>query len=376
MSVSRLKRRLRYAGLMVVATLLTLVVLEGLASLGFFIAAVATRSQPALAERNHTQFDAELGWVSKPGMRLRDLYGPGIDLNTNAQGFRGTVEFSKEVPDDKTRVICSGDSFTLGYGVRDGETWCAQLASLQPSFQTVNMGQGGYGVDQAYLWYMRDGEKLQHDLHLFSFIYDDFVRMTRSRFLGYAKPTLSLVDGEIQIGNVPVPRRAYLLPWFTQNSGLLDELRSFAALRSLVRTMSSGRTSDGRLSDSVRVALAAFEQLAARNREHGSMLVLVYLPVEEDYTPGSFDRLRATLADWARTHGVEFVDLVPDYRTMPADQAMSLFIPEGASAFPDAAGHYSKFGNRVIAGYLHRHLSALLSATPSAEMRSPEAAGE
>ena len=86
-----------------------------------------------------------------------------------------------------------------------------------------------------------------------------------SRFLGYAKPTLSLADREIQIENVPVPRRAYLLPWFTQNSGLLDELRSFAAIRSLVRKLTPSETSDGRLSDSVRVALAAFEQLATRN---------------------------------------------------------------------------------------------------------------
>ena len=28
------------------------------------------------------------------------------------------------------------------------------------------MGQGGYGIDQAYLWYKRDGTKLDHDVQI------------------------------------------------------------------------------------------------------------------------------------------------------------------------------------------------------------------
>jgi hypothetical protein len=46
------------------------------------------------------------------------------------------------------------------------------------------MGQGGHGVDQAYLWYKRDGVKLKHDFLLFAFITLDFQRMQQRDFLG------------------------------------------------------------------------------------------------------------------------------------------------------------------------------------------------
>ena len=62
--------------------------------------------------------------------------------------------------------------------------------SLDPRLETLNMGQGGYGVDQAYLWYKRDAAKFEHQVHLLAFITDDFVRMQSDRFRGYGKPVI------------------------------------------------------------------------------------------------------------------------------------------------------------------------------------------
>ena len=41
------------------------------------------------------------------------IHGPGIGVHTNARGFRGTREVDA-MPSSRTRVICSGDSFTFG----------------------------------------------------------------------------------------------------------------------------------------------------------------------------------------------------------------------------------------------------------------------
>ncbi len=89
------------------------------------------------------------------------------------------------------RLVCSGDSFTFGYGVGDEATWCALLATIPPGIETVNMGQGGYGLDQAYLWYRRDGLHLGHQVHVMALITRDFERMASDRFVGYGKPLLS-----------------------------------------------------------------------------------------------------------------------------------------------------------------------------------------
>ena len=60
--------------------------------------------------------------------------------------------------------------------------------------QTVNMGQAPLGIDQAYLWYERDGSKLDVDLHIMAFIYA-IARMTFTSHWGYGKPIL-VVENE------------------------------------------------------------------------------------------------------------------------------------------------------------------------------------
>ena len=159
-----------------------------------------------MAERIHTRYDDLLGWVNMENVVLRDLYGKGVYLRTNSQGFRANKDYDVSPPPDKLRIVCSGDSFTLGYGVDNDHTWCQLRANRDDSFQTVNMGQGGYGIDQIYLWYERDGSRLEHDIHLFTFITADFWRMRHRSFHGYGKPFLTLRDGELAVENVPVPR--------------------------------------------------------------------------------------------------------------------------------------------------------------------------
>ena len=44
-------------------------------------------------------------------------------------------------------------------GVGNDDVWCKLLESIDNRIETVNLGQGGYGVDQAYLWYKRNSFK-------------------------------------------------------------------------------------------------------------------------------------------------------------------------------------------------------------------------
>ncbi len=72
--------------------------------------------------------------------------------------------------------------------------------------QTVNMGQSGYGVDQDYLWYKRDGAQLDANVLLFAVVAQDFFRMTNDNFIGYRKPVLRTRDRALVIENVRCPR--------------------------------------------------------------------------------------------------------------------------------------------------------------------------
>ena len=66
--------------------------------------------------------------------------------------------------------------------------------------ETVNLGQGGYGVDRAYLWYKRNETNLEHDIVVLAFISDDSWRMESDTFFGYGKPYLTIRDGELFSG--------------------------------------------------------------------------------------------------------------------------------------------------------------------------------
>lgn len=347
----------------IVAVLMILVLCEGLSSL-ILVAQHATLTPP-VAERQHTRYDADLGWVSAPNVNLPDMYGPGIGLQTNSQGFRSDHPFDAAVPAGQQRIICSGDSFTLGYGVDNYNNWCALLDSINPAWQTVNMGQGGYGIDQAYLWYKRDGVALDHNIHLFTFITNDFERMQQPEFLGYGKPLLRLRDGALEVTNVPVPRRAFYAPWLTQNSGLLSQLKIVQLMTQHFQPANSVAAPPPAGSEPQQIVAKIIEDLQRLNQQEGSTLILVYLPTRGDYDPATAattDRWRQTIAQIAAEHNILFFDLVEDFRRLPADSLYLLFIPEDNAYFPAAAGHYSVRGNEFIAQTLYDRLQGIADA--------------
>jgi hypothetical protein len=351
---SLLRRVLGFA----VRCLIVLVVLEGAASLIWLALSLPEALRPPLAERLHTQYDPELGWVNTPSTRIEDFYGPGAGLSINSQGFRSRRDFTRQVPAGRLRVVCSGDSFTLGYGVSDDETWCAQLEALDPRIESVNMGQGGYGVDQAYLWYARDARPFDHQVLLFAFIREDFARMQNEKFLHYGKPILRLEESGLRAHNVPVPRSAYRAPWIVRNAQLVGELRSAQLMLPLVQTLLPERDTYLPMAELAELTGGVFDELDRLNRERGSRLVLIYLPMRRDYA-SQRDPWRRRVRAEARNRRIPFVDLVDAARRLPTRQFQALFIPDGSVEYLGADGHYNAAGNAWVAEQILTRLEAL-----------------
>lgn len=356
--MSKLKLALKLLLVYLLVPIMAFLLFEGLTSTILFVEKLAN-TKP-LAERLHTRYDPELGWVNIPNTHFADFYGPGLNLNINNQGFRSTEDFTVEVPPGQVRAICAGDSFTLSFGVSDDQGWCYLLSVLEPRLQTVNMGQGGYGIDQAYLWYKRDGDKVRHNITLFAFITSDFDRMQRGIFLGYGKPVLKVENDALVLTNVPAPRQGYLLPWTTPPyQSAFDELKS---VQWLSQTFFKNKGSSSEPIDEPEVQTVAgkiLEDMARISKERDSELVLVYLPTWASYTPDvKTDTRRRYARQGAAKLGLPFIDLVEDFRNLPEDDIKGLFIPNGAIDFPGAAGHYSAEGNEYIARQLYKKMMA------------------
>ncbi len=336
---------------------LAFLLIEGISSTIIFYRTL--QNTKPVAERLHTRYDPELGWVNIPNTTIENMYGPGLSVRINGQGFRNDEDFTEEIPTGKVRLICSGDSFTFSFGVDNNQTWCYLLSTLNPHWQTVNMGQGGYGIDQAYLWYKRDGARLKHNIQIFAFITADFDRMQRGIFLGYGKPILKVENDRLIIDNVPVPRQGFVLPWTTTPyQAAFDELRSVQLLRQTF--FQNQDTSKPPIDEPAVQAVAEkiLEDLVRLNHERNSTLVLVYLPVQASHRPDlKTDTRRRYISQGAAANDIVFIDLVEDFRKLSEDDIDELFIPNGAIDFPGAAGHYSAKGNEYIANRLYEELT-------------------
>jgi len=347
------------AGLAVLSLLIGAVFLfliEGFSSF-VLLAGKAFGHQAPLARQRYTRYDPQLGWVSIPNTYVADMYGPGAHLRINSQGFRGDEEVSRLVPAGKIRVICSGDSFTLGYGVSDDRTWCHDLALIDRRLETVNMGQGGYGLDQAYLWYARDGVAFNQDVHIFAFIGSDLRRMASDRFEGYFKPTLAIQDGHLVTRNVPVPQIGSWGRWVQRLMAFRD-LQSVALMRRVL--FRNALQADGAISPAILdVADRVFDQLAELNRKKKSQLVVAFLPTEGEYRQGMPDYI-AKLKKNVLGKGIMWIDLMDDFRRMPAEEAQRLFLTEGdIPRYKSAAGHYTNEGNDLVARLLYRRITEI-----------------
>jgi hypothetical protein len=337
-----------------------LMIIEGLASYTLLVRDIM--KTPSLAEQRHTKYDPDLGWVNKPNLFIPDMYGPGVYLRINAQGFRNSHDITTTVPGGKARVICSGDSFTLGYGVDNAHTWCALLSLLEPRLETVNMGQGGYGVDQAYLWYKRDAATIEHQVQILAFITNDFARMQSDSFAGYPKPVPEIENGTLVVKNVPVPKRTYDFLLSPQSILVVRQLRTFEFLNRALEKLGSATTDPNQLTKSgsndkpQEVLHKIFEDLKHINEQRSSKLVLVYLPRLYELQGKGPQEWTAFLEEESRSLGIPFINLFSEFRSFPDNDVVKLFISGEQLAYRSAGGHFSEAGNELVARVIHDKL--------------------
>jgi hypothetical protein len=107
----------------------------------------AARDQGRPLLHGLSAYDAELGWVARPG--IHDT--PGGRVTVDRQGRRRT----SETPRVGRGLAVVGDSFTFGDEVADAQAWAWRLAEVL-DVPVHNHAALGYGLDQAVLRLERD----------------------------------------------------------------------------------------------------------------------------------------------------------------------------------------------------------------------------
>jgi hypothetical protein len=334
--------------------------------------------------------DSLLGWRYRPG------YSSATD-HLNTQGLRARREYDSAPAAGTVRVAAFGDSFVYGMEVRDDDAWCALLEAGPGHLEVLNYGVGGYGLDQAFLRFQREGMAFHPEVVLIGFAPDDLRRIVNvyRRFLSshewpLAKPRFVLrADGTLALVPNPLARRADYIrlmehPRAVRELGTLDWWYSATVyehpLYDLVATLRVGHAvwqrlqhrvlDPGRLlrggvfnerSAAFALQAAVLRAFADAVRDNGAVPAVVMMPdrssVESLRRGGA--AVYAPLRGALRERGITVWDASEAFRTSGVPVS-DLFA---------AGGHYSPAGNRVLADWLAPRVAAL-RRTPDSRARA------
>lgn len=310
----------------------------------------------------HSRYDEELGWVHIPGRTIADFYGPGLDITINNDGLRGKADFVGRKSNDTYRVVCLGDSMTMGYGVDDDDAYPARLQSINQSVQVVNMGMGGYSTCQCGIWYRRMHADLEADLLVFSFIAEDVFRVD------YNAPKFQIVHGRVEVVNVPVPRSFQTgeleVEAIRLSNFLVDHSAAARTIHSLIPRKPADQTTAVR--DPLDLTLAMIAELARLTKKANQDFVVVLLP-DSDEVPGhqhfNFEEQRTLFIIAKKIEattsqlGVPYLNLLASFAAHDSEELAGLYLRE-------VYNHFSPAGNELVAESINSWLADQIPRYP------------
>ncbi|HXI14344.1 MAG TPA: hypothetical protein VNM92_17130 [Thermoanaerobaculia bacterium] len=324
-------------------------------------------------------FDAHLGWSNRPRSCSRDrLYC------ANSEGLRANRDYPLEPESGGHRVALFGDSFIHGHDVPIQESMAPQveesLSALGSRADVLNYGVGGYGIDQAFLRYLKEGrsrrfavvivglqlENVARAVNVFRIIYHPgtAVPFSKPRFVLKDKKLVLMNDPTVPVGQI-VARLAkfgadplrhiesfydhnYTRRWFHVSKLLaivLDRLQQRNNTQHLQdRLYRSG-------SEATNLTLLTLKEFQKAVEANGSRFFLVYLPTRDRVEARMHGRSDSTEELYREIcHRFPVIDPLEDLLGAAKRWGIQDVVP----------GHYSGRGNRIVAAVIAKRLKEVL----------------
>ncbi len=286
------------------------------------------------------------GWTVAPN--AHETF-EGFTYTTNEKGHRSLSPSSPDA--SRYTVLAVGDSFTFGVDANDTETWPYLLQSKDPRLNVINLGVGGYGIDQMYLVLEESIREYHPQLVIVAFIGDDLHRALLS-FRDYKKPRFVLERGELRLTNVPIGSPEVVLSEINNRRQWLDGFYTLRILRGIGgRVFGYSAPPPGVPLGADERALIAqlFDEMHAIGRKHRAEFLLVYF----SYGDGIFD---PTLLE----EGEEFLRSYTKQRQVAAVDMRPFFLAQSPRDW--VKGHFQAHENRLVSDTLYDRIRPMMGA--------------
>ena len=339
------KRPSRVLTVVAVAVLLSLGLIEGALRLTLKQSDLyrGLAAYPDLNRRHYElQFIEQRGAADSPIGEYDPDLGWDMHIATGRVRMGGAPD-----PGASRRIVAVGDSFTYGAEVGDNQTFSRYLEGDVCSAKVLNMGVGGYGIDQAVLKYVRYGTPYRPDVILFGIHPPNYERASVP-FFSASKPVFRRsTDGPMRLANHPVP------PPASEAERIRRETMGGVYTWALARAgflYVGGRIAGnaGFFEETDRIVEHVLSLLMKEAEATGARVLIVHIPLgqaflkEPRWHRAMSDRLLAIY----RKLGLRYLDLGETWRgrMAPEDVVRNFYVPRAGNA-----GHLSEAGNRATA---------------------------
>jgi hypothetical protein len=304
----------------------------------------------------------------------------------NSAGMRDNREYDKVPTAGTIRISAFGDSFTYGADVKLSDTWEKQLSLLDPSIEVLNYGGGAYGLDQAYLLYLRLGTEYSPNIVFIGYMSENIARNVNVfrafytrwyRNVIFTKPRFKVRDGELILIENPLAtfedyehflfNDREVLARLGKNDyhyqtnyhrGTFDFLRSVRFVKIfwcylVKKVLNPIFNIDGMYnenSEAYVVTLKIFDAFYLKALENGALPVILIFPDINDQWRSRDKKIRryTPLINYFRSKGYRFIDTLDALEPYESSYTVDELVENW--------GHYSPLGNRIIAAYIYSHL--------------------
>ncbi|MFL6245125.1 MAG: hypothetical protein ACJ74H_03805, partial [Thermoanaerobaculia bacterium] len=155
-------------------------------------------------------YDPDLGWNNRPRTCT-----PEGRYCANSFGLRADREYTAVMRPGSFRVSMFGDSFVAGFDADFPDSLAVQVENMLDArgldAEVLNFGVGGFGFDQAYLYYNRDASRFDTNVIVQGLQMENVGRdVTLWRIVAFpgtgipfSKPRYILNDGKLELINRP-----------------------------------------------------------------------------------------------------------------------------------------------------------------------------